>query len=381
MTGRYSHSTGVWRNWSPFGGFDSFEDSSTLATWLDDAGYETALVGKYMNGYEAAAESTGYVPPGWDRWTAFFRAGYENYRLNRDGELVAFGASPPEYSTDVLADEAVDFIHDAEGPLFLLFAPYAPHAPSTPSARHAHSFADLAPWRPPSYNELDVSDKPSWLQARPRMLAKKRAAIDARRIDMYRTLLSVDDAVDAIVDALEDSDRITNTFIAFTSDNGFQWGEHRLQEKQTAFEEAIRVPFVIRYDQLVDGPRQDPAMVLNIDLAPTIAQLAGADPSRPDGESLVSRLLLGDAPWRSDFLVEHMPPPRGGIPAYCAIRSRTFTYVLNAGGEEELYNLVSDPYQLRNLAGKPSAQGTLEPFRRRVTELCQPAPPGLTVPF
>jgi arylsulfatase A-like enzyme len=379
LTGQYSHSTGVWRNSGEFGGFGSFDDTSTVATWLDGAGYETALVGKYLNGYEGVAQRTQYIPPGWDRWTAFARPGYFDYALNRDGHIDVSGGTPAEYSTDVLADEAVRFIRQAEGPMFLMFSPYAPHGPSTPSTRYAHSFSDLEPWRPPSYNEVNVSDKPSWLQERPRWLQKRRAAIDARRTDMLRTLLSVDDAVRDIVGALQDTGRISNTFIVFTSDNGFHWGEHRLHGKQSAYEEAIRVPYVVRYDRLIDGPGEDEHLVLNIDLAPTIAALAGADAPEVDGRSLVP--LLNGRHWRGDFLVEHMLAPEGGIPTYCAVRSERFSYVLYDSGEEELYDLPADPFQLRNVAGEPGAAGARKWFRARVAQLCDPAPPGFTFPF
>jgi N-acetylglucosamine-6-sulfatase len=167
LTGRYSHSTRVYDTTPPLGGFVSFDDRSTVATWLHRAGYRTALVGKYLNGY--VGRRSRYVPPGWDRWFAMSfnlqRLGYYGYKLNIDGHLDA--QVRDVYSTDLLASAAVRFIRRAPSPFFLYFAPFAPHPPATPAVRHEDAFPNLEPWRPPSYNEADVSDKPGWLSSYP----------------------------------------------------------------------------------------------------------------------------------------------------------------------------------------------------------------------
>ena len=143
LTGQYSHTTGVYRNVGEYGGFDAFRDDSTIATWLQGADYRTALIGKYLNGYA----DTEYIPPGWDRWAALEHAPgyYYDYILNLDGELIRYGASPNDYSTDVLADLAVSFIEETEGPLLLYFAPHAPHGPPEPVPGHETAFSDLPP--------------------------------------------------------------------------------------------------------------------------------------------------------------------------------------------------------------------------------------------
>ncbi|MBA2536033.1 MAG: sulfatase-like hydrolase/transferase, partial [Actinobacteria bacterium] len=142
LTGGYSHSTGIYRNSPPYGGFRAFDDSSTIATWLKGAGYRTGYVGKYMNGYRA----TPYIPPGWDHWVAM-EGGYYNYTLNTEGTLTSFGAAPEDYSTDVFAAEAISFVEDTPGPFFLMFSPFAPHSNAAPAPRHANAFSDLEPWR------------------------------------------------------------------------------------------------------------------------------------------------------------------------------------------------------------------------------------------
>ncbi|HEV3475580.1 MAG TPA: sulfatase, partial [Actinomycetota bacterium] len=277
LTGGYSHSTGVYTN----RGFQAFRPHApnTLATWLQGAGYRTGLFGKYLNGYGPAGHA-GYVPPGWDRWAvlAHNNGHYFDYDMNVNGTLVHHGSEAQDYSTDVAAREAVAFIRETEGPLFVLLAPYAPHGPATPAPRHEGAFADLGRWRPPSYDEKDLSDKPAWMQTLPRLDGNERESIDEFRRRQYESLLAVDDAVDAVVRSLEETGRLGTSLIAYTSDNGFLWGEHRFAGKQAAFDESIRVPLVARYDPLITGPRVDPHLVLNIDLAPTVAALAGAVP-------------------------------------------------------------------------------------------------------
>ncbi len=380
LTGAYSHTTGVWRNQPPYGGWGSFDDSSTVGTWLQAAGYRTGFFGKYLNRYWTPAYESGYVPPGWDRWVAFPRSGYFEYDLNMDGTIVHFGATPQEYSTRVLASEAAAFIRNEAGPILVWFTPYAPHNPATPEPRYATAFSDLPPSRPPSYNEADVSDKPTWLQRIKPLSADKAARKDAFRIDQYRTLLSVDDAVGEILRALEDTGRLHDTLIVFMSDNGMLYGEHRWTTKRVAFEEAIRIPFVIRYDALVGAPRSDPHLVMNIDVAPTIAELAGVDAPGADGRSLLPLLADPQAPWRTDFLVEHLQKTRDAVPTYCGVRTERYLYTVYVTGDRELYDLAQDPYELTSIAGSPEAASIQADLHARLLELCDPPPPGMALP-
>ena len=153
----------MYRETPPFGAFQSFHDGSTIATWLHDQGYTTGLFGKYIDAYQHAA-LTGYVPPGWDRWAAFVRSRYLDYKLTIDGHIQAYGDDASDYSTNVLGSLAERFIRDTPGPIFVEYAPAAPHAPAIPEARFQGAFAHLPPWRPPSYDEPDVSDKPTYIR-------------------------------------------------------------------------------------------------------------------------------------------------------------------------------------------------------------------------
>jgi N-acetylglucosamine-6-sulfatase len=372
LTGRYSHSTGVYRQAPPFGRFEAFDDSSTLATWLDDAGYTTAMLGKYVDGGQSMLLA-GYVPPGWDRWLAFVHADYRDFRLSRDGTIETYEDA---YSTDVLADEAVRIVHEAHGPLFLLFAPAAPHEPATPAPRHLAAPVDDIAARPPSFDEEDVSDKPPWVRSLPRLTDEQVAAIDALRVAQTRSLLAVDEAVDRIVGALRQTGRLRDTLIVFTSDNGLAWGEHRWTRKEAPYEESIRVPLVVRFDRLVAAPRLDRRLALNIDLAPTIVALAGSDPASSDGRSLVAALRDAPGAWRRDFLIEHL---QGANPVttYCAVRSTTHLYVEYRDGSIELYDVENDPFQLDNRAGDPSVAGIRRSMAARLAVLCDPPPPDV----
>ncbi len=376
LTGNHSHTHLVYRQAPPFGRFEWFDDDSTLATWLDAAGYRTGLFGKYVDGYQHAA-LTGYVPPGWDRWVAFVRAAAFDYSLTIDGAVRRFGSAPEEHSSEVLADHAVSFVEETAGPLFLVFAPASPHAPATPSPQDAAAFGDLPDARPASFDEPDVSDKPRWVRDLPQLSREQEEAIDELRRQEFRSLLGVDRAVGRILDALEASGRLEDTLVILTSDNGLLHGEHRWTKKEAPYEEAIRVPLVVRWDAAdwAPGATRPGLFALNIDLAPTIAEAAGAPHPATEGVSLLAPLDGDLGGWREDFLIEHMEGTNP-VPTYCGVRSARWKYVRYATGEEELYDLAADPFELENLASTAPGGGVLDGQRARLRELCSPPPPG-----
>jgi N-acetylglucosamine-6-sulfatase len=183
LTGAYSHTTGVYTN-DPHmhGGFPAFRDGSTIATWLQAAGYRTSLFGKYLNGYGV----TTYVPPGWDQWFATFGDGaYYDYAAVADGDAMRFGHDPADYGTTVLRDRAVSFIRSTEAsqPLFMYFAPHAPHEPAIPESRDRDAFSSEFPRPPISFDERDTSDKPANVRRLARIDAEIRRDIDEFRLD------------------------------------------------------------------------------------------------------------------------------------------------------------------------------------------------------
>jgi N-acetylglucosamine-6-sulfatase len=316
LRGQYPHNTGVLTNNLPNGGFEkayaSGIESATVATILHDAGYRTALLGKYLNGYPETASPT-YIPPGWDEWyspSAGNPYTEYNYTLNENGRLRAYGETPADYLTDVMRDRAADFIQRAAAspkqPLFVYFATYAPHEPFTPAPRHSSLFPNVTAPRPPSFNEEDVSAKPEFIRRRPPLTPAQIAGIDEDYRNRVRSLQSVDEAVAAMLDALAATGRLSNTYVFFTSDNGFHMGEHRLMPgKYTPYETDIHVPLIVRGPGVPAGVVRS-QLAVSLDLAETFADLAGVPPLPfSDGRSLKS-LLAGAPPatWREAVLLE-----------------------------------------------------------------------------
>jgi arylsulfatase A-like enzyme len=371
LTGGYPHTTGVYTQGLPHGGFKAFDDSTTIATELHGAGYRTGYFGKYLDSYQSDALA-GYVPPGWDRWVAFVHAQYFDYGLTVDGAVERHAHEPQDYSTDVLAAQTDAFIRSSDGPVFAVFAPAAPHAPAVPSPVDQALFTDLAAWAPPAFDEPDRSDKPRYVRAFRRLGAERTAALEELRRNQYRSLQAVDRAVAGLLDALEDTGRLDDALVIFTSDNGLLWGEHRWLKKEVPYEEAIRVPLVVRADTLASA-RIDEHLVANIDLAPTIADTAGVALPDADGASLLPLLRGETVPWRPALLIEHL---RGTnpVPTYCAVRTPRHLFARYQTGERELYDLETDPAELDNLAGtRPTLEARLGTTLR---SLCDPPPPG-----
>ena len=374
LTGRYPDRTGVLANFGPHG-YPSFDERSTLATWLQGAGYTTALVGKYLNDY--TLDGDHHIPPGWDRWIAMDSVPeerYYHYTLDVDGREVSYGRRPADYSTSVLTRKAVSFVRSVRGPFFLYFAPVAPHLPAIPAPRDRNSIRRLPRLRSPAFDEPDISDKP-WQARFVRTFTPRGAAyeLDDVRRRQLETLRSLDRSVGAIVAALRRRHVLDRTVIVYVSDNGFLWGEHRLGGKIWPYEESIHLPLVIRTPWSAPGGAVDRHLVLNVDLAPTIAALAGVEPaSSVDGRSLVPLLRGHDPPWRNDALVEYRGPGqlrRGGPPPFRAVRTTRFVYVAYDNGWRELYDLRRDPWELTNVAGTPRYAAIERALARRLEQL------------
>jgi N-acetylglucosamine-6-sulfatase len=385
LRGQYVHNHDVRSNRPPLGGFEKFhgneDEKSTIATWLHDAGYRTGLLGKYLNGYPNGVDPT-FVPPGWDVWASPSRGGYSgyNYRLNENGAIVRYGASPQDYMTDVLARKSGEFIHQSgDKPFFLYVAPFVPHAPATPAPRHGEAFAGVQAPRTTSFNQADVSAEPQWLQNRRLLDEQQVVSIDELYRKQLQSMLAVDDLIEHVVDTLREAGELENTYIVLTADNGFHLGQHRLPPgKITAFEEDIRVPLVVRGPDVPAGKKVD-AFATNVDLAPTFAQLGGAKASSfVDGRSLEAS-FHGESPGddaRDAVLVEHFAPGDGGgsgrrvsvPPTYAAVRTERYTYVEYVTGERQLYDLRADPDQLHNIAGTADKK-LVDALSRKVTAL------------
>ena len=366
LTGQYSHNNGVLTNGPPMGGWQRLQGTSNwLPTWLRRAGYGTAHVGKFMNGY--GRDDPTEVPPGWDEWHAMvdpttYR--YYAYRLNENGAVRMYGRGrdPEWYSTDFIARRSAELAVRLAGspqPFFLSVAFLAPHTGSprepgdpfgigTPvvAPRHHGAFATARLPQPASFDEADVSDKPSFVR-RPRMRLRKVREIGALYRQQLESLVAVDEGVEQVIEALRRVGELHRTLIVFTSDNGYLAGEHRLAHgKASVYEPAIRVPLMIR------GPGVPRAvtrrqLVGNVDLAPTILDIARAAAGRPqDGRSLLPLARNPRLGLHRPLLIE--VAKRVGMRT-TAIRTDRWLYAEHAGGARELYDLWRDPDQLNSL--------------------------------
>jgi N-acetylglucosamine-6-sulfatase len=376
FTGNFPHDTNVFSNVGKRGGFREFydrgEEQHTFATALQNAGYRTAMMGKYLNGYGQQKGSVPglpytYVPPGWSEWDVS-GWGYRefNYDLNDNGQLQPYGAQPKDYLTDVLARKGVDFIDSSAAtgqPFFLELATFAPHFPYTPAPRDASDFPGLQAPRPPNFNTLPTHP-PGWLAHRPPLDAAQIQKIDSAFQRRAQSVQAVDQMIGEIEAALAANGLSRDTYLVFSSDNGLHTGEYRLMPgKMTAFDTDIRVPLVISGPGIPAGTTTN-AMAENIDLAKTFTQIGGTNLSG-DGHSLIPLFGGGFMPadWRNAILVEHrgpnlapsdpdfQPSGSGNPTTYEAMRTSRFLYVEYSDGEREIYNLVNDPFELHNLAG------------------------------
>lgn len=393
LTGQYVHNHQVYVNVAPDGGFPKFYESggehNTIATYLQNTGYRTAMLGKYFNNYPLPTNPT-YVPPGWTEWDVVLHGSYYfSYTMNVNGVLVNYGANPEEYSTDVMAAKADAFIRQSiagptPAPFFLEFSSIAAHGPAEAAPRHERLFRNTLLTLAPSFNEKDVRDKPAWVRALPTITADQTSRIHSLYRKRLRSLQAVDDMIGQLVQTLTETGQLNNTYIFFTSDNGFHYGEHRLQTgKGTAYEEAVRLPLIVRGPGVPAGVVRT-ELVGMIDLAPTFAEIMGlpvADIPTFDGRSILP-LLQTDQPvasWRSALLIENPLPSRASIaamttvsradieaaaaaddddkdlPSFFALRTAAYKYVEYATGERELYDLTTDPHELQSIHDTASA--------------------------
>jgi N-acetylglucosamine-6-sulfatase len=369
LRGQYAHNHLVQSNEEAYGGFRQFYqgglESSTLATWLQDAGYKTMFLGKYFNNYPGNEVARTYVPQGWDEWHAVFKGHYFDYNINHNGKVRSYGSEEKDYETDVLSGQAASLLEQPSSqPFFMYLAPFAPHndstkpfpSPPTPAPRHARTLEQLALTKTPSFNEEDVSDKPAFIRTKGPLSDEELRDLEVLYRHRLQSLLAVDEMVADIVASLENIGRLENTYIIFTSDNGWIEGQHRMfSGKMIPYEESIRVPLVIRGPTLGAGQSRD-ELVLNIDFAPTLAELAGIQPpSFVDGRSLVP-LFSGEPPssWRRAFVSEGWREDTEGqklVPWYLSLRTATqkYTQWLSPKSEIEFYDLADDPYELASL--------------------------------
>jgi N-acetylglucosamine-6-sulfatase len=428
LTGRYAHNHNVRGNVPPNGGFTGFKArqaySNNLAPWLQAAGYRTIHIGKFLNGYGDEPFDEGKdVPPGWNAWHSVLRADtnhyFYGYTLNNNGALEGpfgdpgswdtreygerddFGCptaplngKPCFYETDVFNRIAYEEMvgTSPEQPFYLQLDYTAPHgdfrrpAGPEPATRHYNTFAG-APYphdRAQGFNEGNVNDKPRFIREAPYLSLNEIHTYRVYYQKALESLRSVDEGVKSVVDTLGSLSRLRNTYVIFTSDNGFFYGEHRLTGgKFIAYEPATHLPLLIRGPGIKPGTSTG-ELAANIDIAPTILELAGATATKSiDGRSLVPYMkdpaLRSRRPILFESFVETADVEANGQPSapaeraragagassssrtgasasivappkdYIGIRLGPYKYIEWPSGEKELYDITKDPYELNNI--------------------------------
>ena len=378
MRGQYTHNTHVWENTnSSTGGWEAYwtrgYQQDNVATRLDAAGYRTALIGKYLNQYQGTS-----VPPGWDKWFAILHPTTSNhfdYYINDNGTRRHYGSARRTYKTDVLSRQTRSFIgaSAARGtPFFAYVAPMAPHKPATPAPRDLHTYDALKGLRLPSFNEVDVSDKPPWIRSLPRPTADRIREMDNLSEKRAESLQAVDDLVAGVVGKLKNEGLLRNTYIFFTSDNGHFRGEHRITTgKCRPYEEDIRVPLLVRGPGIAAGSTTN-KLALNTDYLPTFTEFAGTHtPPYVDGRSLKPLLDGSQSTWRNAILIEG--PQFRRVPPYRAIRTLGVDtqrkYIEYVGSSvREMYYLGADPYERFNKSVLPAGLAS----RLQALKTCRP---------
>jgi N-acetylglucosamine-6-sulfatase len=382
LTGQYARTHGI------TGNTDRSAASYRLMTFprlLHQSGYETAFIGKWHMGNDDNPR------PGFDRWVSF--KGQGNYRdpdINEDGKSI----NPTGYITDILTGYAVEFIRRRHHKPFLVYLAHKAIHPEVmqhddgsvnlddaerfiPAERHKNLYAGKAIPRRPSYGRAPEG-KPALQRQIGNLppLGRATATRDESILGRQRTLAAVEEGIGDILKALQETGQLDNTVIVFTSDNGYFYGEHGLSvERRLAYEESIRMPLLIRYPKAIKAGTARDELALNIDLAPTLLELAGVNvPGAIEGRSLAPLLKGKRTEWRKSFLIEYWSDkvfPRVLQMGYKAVRTERWKYIhyLELEGMDELYDLRADPFEMKNLIHQPGAARALAEMKREMERL------------
>ena len=397
LSGLYAHNHGVIGNVWPEGGYERWKQTKQdddLPVWLERSGYRNALLGKYFNEYpyhpgEHLSDATkedlrSFVPPGWQSWASPVQGNayaQSHYRLNVDGTVDT--DFHEDYLDSWLGQEAVDLVDGsdgfdfAEGGQFIYYASFSPHTPYAYPKELDGTFADAKYPRTPDFDEADITDKFGLTRTRRPLSAADEATIDETFRKRIRSVQVLDQTVAQLVQELSDQGALDNTYLMFTSDNGYIMGNHRREiGKYNQFQGTVNVPFFVRGPGITPGSTYDD-VAGNIDIAPTIAEIAGAPTPDVDGVSLLPRLHGGPPLTRKYYLLGRALTPTNtttsnGLeeaPETYVESSRSselndFTGVTNGRYKlirythlphEELYDLNKDPYELDNLLAHGAA--------------------------
>ncbi len=380
LTGKYPHKNGIINNQTRWN-----QELVTLPRILKDAGWRTAHIGKWhMDGDDR-------VQPGYDYWAAQTNQGqYLNPRKNINGTWTDMTG----YDTTIITDQALAFMKEARraGRPFCTWLAYkACHGPFTPAPGHENDFADIE-FKPPASFFVDDEGKPERVRNKSQRLGMGRAAQQTtrprrragqasaapenleqwarRERDQYRCLMGAEDSVTRLLDFLDEEKLAEDTIIVYSGDNGFFHGEHALHGKLEAYEEALRVPMMLRYPREVKSGQRVEAFVANVDMAPSVLDLCGLKvPATMQGKTWRPLVTgsTGEKPWRDSF-VYSMHNTDAAHPTVKALRTDRYKLILNLNprDKDELYDLKSDPEEMKNLALDKGNAGLVEDLKRKL---------------
>jgi arylsulfatase A-like enzyme len=361
LTGKYVHNHGVRVN-----GGELSLDQKTFPEWLKEAGYETAFIGKWHN--KDLGKGRGFD----------YTFGFEGQGRYYD-PIISENFGPPQeykgYVTDILTDHAVEFLekeHDKPFCLILWFK--APHRSWLPAKRFENVYEDIKMPEPPTFNDT--------YEGRPDAVKNADMKIgdfdDVPDLDTFlknycRTLLGVDENVGRVLDTLDKLGYAKNTAVIYSGDNGFFLGEHHFFDKRLMYEPSIRVPLLVRYPKMIRPGTTNQELVLNVDVAPTILDLAGVKvPPEMNGKSLEPFLKGQSVPWRKDFLYEYYEYPAVHmVRKNRGVRTKRWKYIhyFEEPEEFELYDIQNDPYEVNNLYSNPAYRDVVAQLEERLIEL------------
>ena len=364
LTGTYPHIHGVNQN-NKFVDPD-WDTYAPYSVHLQKNGYETAHIGKIHMAHKRGKK---HIRPGFDYWFSFIGQGqYFDPRVNDNG----IETQEKGYITDILTKKTVDWLEnkrDSNKPFSLNLWHKAVHEKHLPAPRHKDLFKnEKLPEPPHDTHKETFKGKPEWQRRKtfgfkwkkgdiiPAELKEKKWPINKyKNMQLLRSLIAVDESLGKVIEALEKIGELENTVIIYSSDNGYFMGEHTFKDKRLAYENSIRVPMIIRYPRLIKESTEIDEQCLNIDLAPTILELAGIDkPNYMQGESMLD-IITGkkNSKWRKSILFEYYVDdawPYAG-PDQLAVRTNQFKFVDNflENDIDELYDLINDPGEMNNL--------------------------------
>jgi len=388
LTGMYSHSHTVVDNQAPDPG-----NLIYFPQYLQEAGYETAYIGKWHMG-----DANDNPRPGFDHWVSFRGQGvYYNPTINVNGERIKYEDST--YMTDLLTEHAMEWLQERDGekPFFMYLSHKAVHAEFAPAQRHRGSYAEKPLVFPPSFRTSDfqVRGKRNFGAGGP---DPKVSNIEPAQSDVYygpgrspdwqkmqreswhgvdymyhgqipfddffrrycETLRGVDESIGAVLDYLEGAGLAENTLVIYMGDNGFSFGEHGLIDKRHFYEESAKVPFLAYCPELIEGGQTIEKMVQNIDIAPTVLEMAGLEtPDYMHGMSMAPLFSNAEAEWRDRIFYEYYWEydfPQ--TPTMHGVRTDRYKYIRYHGiwDTNEFYDLQEDPYEMNNLIASPKHQ-------------------------